>query len=595
MPRPAVVVMRPVLVRRPTWVVAILLVAASVAAAAPVDIVVRDAVTGAPLDASLELIPVAAAGDVSALDLQRRVEVRGGRRRVEIDAPQRARLTAAGHLSLGTVIEPGSSGWTLWLQPRDGHEEIAPVDGRMVIEGVVRDAVTLQPVERAELRLQPGGATAWSDAGGRYRLEVDIADPPGAAKFLQLEVRSGGAAVLVDQSIPAVVGTLRRNLDIGAGVGAQVLHRHQLPAREAIQIEDGRWRAVPTGSDPDQPPASVRVGFADASCTQACCTASCTHTCVFDLETYVRRGITYEWIGSWTQHSLRAGTIAYRSYGAWHALNPVAGRPFDLCSSACCQVNGPNVISAGTQAARATAGIMLKRNDAVFRSEYSAENNCLLGELSCSNSDLSCGNGFNGSPSLGWPCLQDDVGFNRACFGHGRGMSQWGTQRWSQSPHLRQWPWIVNQYYNAHGAGSGMRTAVMTRVLGILDAAASPATVLPGQTFQVVVEALNRAAESHQAVLVGASIRRGSDPFISDPANDQPVQLEPGVGLALRHFVVPSDAQPGRYALWVSLYIDVDGDGLLTGSDMVQALVQMPDALQVLDNEHRIFADGFES
>ena len=66
---------------------------------------------------------------------------------------------------------------------------------------------------------------------------------------------------------------------------------------------------------------------------------------------------------------------------------------------------------------------MLERNGAVFRSEYSAENDCRLGTLSCSNSDLSCGNGYAGSPATNWPCLTDPVGIDRDCFGHGRGNS----------------------------------------------------------------------------------------------------------------------------------------------------------------------------
>ena len=48
--------------------------------------------------------------------------------------------------------------------------------------------------------------------------------------------------------------------------------------------------------------------------------------------------------------------------------------------------------------------------------------------LSCTNVDLSCGNGYVGSPSAGWPCLSDSLSSNHGCFGHGRGMSQWGTQ-----------------------------------------------------------------------------------------------------------------------------------------------------------------------
>jgi peptidoglycan hydrolase-like amidase len=170
-----------------------------------------------------------------------------------------------------------------------------------------------------------------------------------------------------DSAIPRLAGSVLRNIDLGSGPAPA--HRHQTSIIQQLPEPRGEIPETRGGSSVDDPPLSIRVGFADASCSQTCCTGSCSHTCVFDLETYVRRGITHEWIGSWTQQSLRAGTIAYRSYAAWHAINPVAGRPFDLCSSACCQVSGGSVSNAGSLAARATAGLLLKRNEAVFRSE----------------------------------------------------------------------------------------------------------------------------------------------------------------------------------------------------------------------------------
>jgi hypothetical protein len=218
--------------------------------------------------------------------------------------------------------------------------------------------------------------------------------------------------------------------------------------------------------------------------------------------------------------------------------------------------------------------------------------------MSCSNADLSCGNGFAGSPATNWPCLEDIVGLNRSCFGHGRGMSQWGTQRWSQTPHMRLWPWIVNHYYNASGTGTGLRSAVMTQVLAIQDAAPEPASIAPGENFDIVMDTLNRAGESHQRVLIGASIRRASDPFISDPAHDQLIELPPGSNLATRNFVVPEAAEPGSYALWVSLYIDIDSDGAISNDDLVQALLQLPNALQVQaaqPPQDSVFVNGFEA
>jgi hypothetical protein len=594
----------------PGWiaVVAALLIWVTDTAATEVEIRVRDSVSGAPLDAALELFPVAAgaAATQAVLDeasrkaAPQRIDVRRGLARVELPTAMLARVQRAGHAALVTVLEPGPSGWTLWLTPDAASPaKSAGDDGAqtMRLHGTVRDTASLQPLADATLWLQPVGLVTHSDADGRYAFELPLAQTADdGAELLRLYVHADGLPMLFDPAIPRVAGAVLRNIDLGAG--PPPLHRQQ-DWRLQQPLAEGMAAAKRGAShDIDTPPLSIRVGFADAACSQTCCTNSCTHSCVFDTETYVRRGIGHEWIASWNQHALRAGTVAYRSYGAWHALNPVPGRGFDLCSSACCQVSGGTTTDAGDRATRATAGLLLQRNDAVFRAEYSAENNCLLGARSCSNADLSCGNGHAGSPATGWPCLADPVGLDQACFGHGRGMSQWGTQRWSQSPHLRHWPWIVDHYYNAGGSGSDLRTANMTRVLAIDDAAAEPAAVLPGGAFDIVLEAVNRAGESHQRVLIGASIRRDGEPFLSDPPNDRLLELPAGTSLADRRFEVPADAAPGQYALWVSLYLDIDEDGEISSNDLVQALLQLPAALQVLDPnapQARIFADGFES
>ena len=174
------------------------------------------------------------------------------------------------------------------------------------------------------------------------------------------------------------------------------------------------------------------------------------------MDTYVKRGLNDEWIASWTDNSLRAGAVAYRSYGGWHVAHPRT--PFyDICSTTSCQVNDLDTSFRTDLAVDATRGWVLLLNGEIFRSEDSAENNTLLGERSCSNIDRSCGDGFAGSPAAGWPCLADFVCTGFSCFGHGRGMCQWGTQRWSLLG--ADWRWIVNHYYNDSGTGSGLRSA----------------------------------------------------------------------------------------------------------------------------------------
>ncbi len=216
-------------------------------------------------------------------------------------------------------------------------------------------------------------------------------------------------------------------------------------------------------------PGTIRVGY-------SCSGTSCSTVQVMSMQTYVKRGLNDEWIASWHQESLRAGAVAYRSYGAWHVSNPLRSN-YDICNTTSCQVNDTDTSIATDQATDATNGMVVSRDGkAMFRAEYSSQNNAwdnLNDGLTCNNKDLSCGNGNNGSPATGWPCLSDSVGYNKGCFGHGRGMSQWGSQYWAAN-HGRDWRWIADHYFNANNKPSGNRSAF------IYGPDAAPAKSAPG-------------------------------------------------------------------------------------------------------------------
>lgn len=342
------------------------------------------------------------------------------------------------------------------------------------------------------------------------------------------------------------------------------------------------------------PPASVRVGFANAGCSTICCTASCTAVCVLSLETYVARGLNDEWIASWEGDSLRAGAIAYRSYAAWRVDHPI--RPeFDLCSSACCQVNDPDTSASTDAAVAATPGLLLERNAAAFAAEYSAENNSWDDPddgLSCSNADLSCGDGAVGSPAVGWPCLADAVAAGHGCFGHGRGMSQWGSKRWADGG--ESWRWILDHYYNANGAPSGLRSANLASPVRPDSGAVCPPVAGPGDRIALHLVATDLAALPRAAVLFGASVVDPGGAFHSDPDDDSPTPLVPGANLETREFDLPAGAPPGLYDLWLAPWLDVDGDGAIESTDFRLGLLVLPDALEVGDRD-LVFADCFES
>lgn len=585
---------------------AVLVLTATAAAALDASqIRLRDAYTGLAVSGTVTLAP--ASGDlaptvpaveaaIAARDETRVLEVDGGVD-IALDQPQALIARAAGYRPLHAVLRPasGHAGWTLLLEPRrpPGRQATAG-DDRLLVDGWVRDHETAEPLADVRIAVAGRAASTRSREDGYFALELA---PPrveaGMPEALTITASREGYPRWRREGVLAGAG--RTTLRVALGAPAVTAMHRQL-------MRDGPWppseppgRRLPQRSDPahraDVPPAAISVGFADAGCSVACCSGDCTTSCVMGLETYVRRGVGDEWIASWDEDALAAGAVAYRSYGAWHAFNPPAHGAYDICSSACCQVNTPATHASTDAAAAATAGLMLIRDGQVFRSEYSAQNNCLPGELSCANVDLSCGDGFAGSPQTGWPCLADPPSAGRDCFGHGRGMSQWGNHYWTLTAPPRHWKWQLDHYYNDNGDGTQLRTATISQVLAI-DAARPPErTLAPGETFEIELDARNLAAGAHARVMLGASLRRGSDPFIDDPANDRRVELVSGTSTVARNFELPLDAPSGEYALWLALWIDVDDDGAISGVDLAQELIVLDDAVSVGEG---LFADRFE-
>lgn len=587
---------------RMTTVLHGLLLAASLAAnrASPAaSLAARDALTGAPLHATVEY---------EQAGVLRRIGLDGRAQRVALPSDRvDARVSADGHRTLAFTLDPAAGPTTLLLDPLEEPAAYARLaahvhgDARW-LAGYVRRADDGIAIAGALVTIE--GRTTQSDDSGYFEIELapyDVADTARPS----LHVRADGIGEHVRDGLVRAPGVQRLIVVLGSDVASS--STNAIGALDAgdrtADGDDGRDAPLARPATPAgpllapglAPPATIRVGYADAACTQSCCTASCSHNCVLSLETYVRRGLDSEWIASWNTQSLRAGSIAYRSYGAWRVAHPINGS-FDICSSACCQVNDSGTASSTDNAIARTPGLMLTRNGSEAASaEYSAENNSWDNPsdgLSCSNNDLSCGDGFAGSPANNWPCLADSVGAGHGCFGHGRGMSQWGTQRWGNDTNARLWPWIVDHYYNDNGAGSGLRTAVMTSPLSIANVAALPAVLAPGATLHIAADATNTAGATHAHLLVGASLYRSGVGYVDDSAHDAALSLDTGTHAIGRDFHVPAATPAGSYDLLVSLYLDVDENGAITTTDLPLALVTAASAVQLADD--RIFADGFE-
>ncbi len=586
------------------FLISCLLPAGSIAA----EISLRDAVTGQGLHGTLTFTlleaPVAPQADLIDRLLEdtpaRQLVAVQGRALFELDKPAAVRAEVPGYHALHTVLRPSpdNQGWTLMLDPIEAAAPpVATRADRLNVSGWVTDADQLTPVAGARVELTDQRTLALSDPSGFFEMEINaptiVDDMP---EPMSLRVSAPGFPDWVQSDLVLGPGGYSVTVFLGGpspdpGTQRQLGHVQAWPEAEL----EGHLSLTRQEGPGDTPPSSITVGFADAGCTSLCgrpgCLNACSHSCVFSLETYARRGLPDEWIASWNFDALAAGAVAYRSYGAWHAFNPLPEGSWDICSNACCQVNPPGTHVNTDAAIAVTPGLMLVRNDAVFRSEYSSQNNCLLGNMSCTNGDLSCGDGFAGSPAAGWPCLADEVGEGRPCFGHGRGMSQWGNQLWTQASPPRTWRWQLDHYYNALGNGSGLRTATISQVLVIDALRVLPADAAPGSHVTLELDVRNLAAESHEHVLIGASLRRPTGPFIDDPANDQPVILPPGQSTVSRQFAIPVDAATGQYDVYVSLFIDVDQNEALTSTDLRQQLLVADGALKL---GSKLFHDRFK-
>lgn len=215
-------------------------------------------------------------------------------------------------------------------------------------------------------------------------------------------------------------------------------------------------------------PEVIRVG---TNCPSA---TTCTTVEVVTMYNYVRRVVTSEWYACWGNvpgglNSLKAGTVAVRSYAISYAYSPRT-TTYDLCNTTSCQVYGTSTSSNVDTATTETANYVLSTaTNGVYRSEYSAENN-----------SAACGNGFAGTGTTGAPCIADPVCTGQALFGHGRGLCQWGSARWATGKNLtsaqacttaapnhafgtKDWVQILSHYYPNNALVLGT-TAALTGV-----------------------------------------------------------------------------------------------------------------------------------
>lgn len=177
------------------------------------------------------------------------------------------------------------------------------------------------------------------------------------------------------------------------------------------------------------------------------------------FEEYVKGVVPREWYASWDAESLKAGCVAARTYGLYKTRYPrYPDIGADVSDTTATQVYGDARSSSTNAAADATRAQVLTYNGAPINAEYSAE-----------NSDPTTAGPFPYQPSV-----SDPVCAGQPLNGHGRGLCQWGSQRWatgaSGSGGRKTYTWILDHYYGPAAtlevAGGGLAVGDCAMVQG---------------------------------------------------------------------------------------------------------------------------------
>lgn len=434
--------------------------AASLASAASgtLSLHVRDGITGYNVQASVKLEGPESltlqTDDSGSLTLS----LPAGVYREEVSAPGYKVLRSH------TKIRAGSnSPETFMLDPLSPPEE----ESREAIEARLRQGFTLlhgyvendnsgNPLPEATVRVVNGGEQTQTDSKGHFYLSVPTPEPenPGGMGTDTLICEKTGYKTDIRQNFGIVgeaMGPVGCALEKGTG---QIIHdaTHKLmrgqstggeepqsarPGGPGLSPELQKWlgspaRVFPVGSATSAAtaqtitlPISIRVGTGGSAdptkVYQPCKSKStCTNVYTYPLETYVSNGLPGEWMASWADDALKAGSVAYRSYAAHFAANPVCPYvgggynglctvAYDLCNTTACQnynlpmyppkTNSKNDVSA-------TASVVLSSDGlSAFFAEYAGESN------QADDGTATCPDGQVGEPSYNppWPCMVDFV------------------------------------------------------------------------------------------------------------------------------------------------------------------------------------------
>ena len=380
-------------------------------------------------------------------------------------------------------------------RPQQLSQQIRP--GFTLLHGYLVESQTGKPIANVRVQLLDANVETETNVNGHYSLSVVTPKEPRpgvmATDTLVLE-KSGYDKVIVENF--GIGGEDLRLAPFGLQRGNSVIRRdgsHKLSGQSSYEPQSPtqttklpnsiyRELVLPgkalnvagrhgiTKLQSIDVPASIRVGMgAGGSLTYVPCTGkkSCASWVTFNLESYVSAGLPAEWYATWYDDSLKAGAVAYRSFGAWYVANPINLQKYDICNTTACQVYDPfDKPSSGPSraAVQETASVVLSGDNGatILFAEYAADGN-----------GFACPDGYTGEPLHNWPCLADPIaaGTSRPHV-HGRGMGQWPSHWWAAGVnelgvHTTPacWQCILDHYYNDNGNSTGTGTGYRTSFL----------------------------------------------------------------------------------------------------------------------------------
>ena len=314
-------------------------------------------------------------------------------------------------------------------------------DAEGAVTGIARDALTGELLAGVEVSAPDLRLAATTDARGRFELHA----PPGALRLeyaradyfegyredVVIRTRRYAAADLelaprapsddavhgwLDAIAPERTALRDNPSDPALRPEVAAFLRGELRSLRAHREEHGDVAAARQALG--APPATIRIWRRALDAAASSCVGRVD---VIPFEEYVKGVLPHEWIPSWHAESLEAGSLAIRTY-AWNWI--ANGGKFDcadLDDTTRSQVYADDWLDVTNAAVGATTGEVVVRGDTMVSGEYSAENSSPTAD------------GIDDRPCVG-----------HALAGHGRGMCQWGSQRWALMGQTHVW---IAQHY----------------------------------------------------------------------------------------------------------------------------------------------------